>query len=182
MDDPPVERGKDDVPPRRANDLGAWLQDLLVLALLLIGLALVSGVLRLLTLRLTRPFADTQLVLELDPLPDVEAAREALRRARERHYAALAGSDVRNGIVACWVLLEETAAEVGVPRRPAETSTEFVIRFLHALDVDPRPVGLLATLYQEARFSTHSLPADARSRAEQALAGIHTDLAWSATT
>ncbi len=178
----PAEKAHDKEPPVRVNDLGAWLRDLLVFALLVIGLALASGVLRLLALRLTRRFADTQLVLDLDPLPDVDAVREALHRDRERHRAALAGSDARNGIVACWVLLEETASEVGVPRQPAETSTEFVIRFLHALDVDPRPVGLLAGLYQEARFSTHPLPADARSRAEQALAGIHSDLAWNATT
>ena len=83
-------------------------------------------------------------MLDLEPLPDIEAGRETLRRDRERHDAALAGSDVRNGIVACWVLLEETAAEVGVTRQPAETATEFVIRFLHTLDVDPRPVGDLA--------------------------------------
>jgi len=57
-----------------------------------------------------------------------------------------------------------------------------VIRFLHTLDVDPRPVGLLAGLFQEARFSTHPLPADARSRAELALAGIHADLDRSAAT
>ena len=180
--DAPTEQADPEEPPGGVTDLGAWLRDLLVFALLVIGVALASVVLRLLALRLTRKFADTQLVLDLDPLPDVEAGREALRRDRGRHDAALAGSDVRNGIVACWVLLEETASEVGVPRQPAETSTEFVIRFLHALDVDPRPVALLAALYQEARFSTHPLPIDAASRAEQALAGIHTDLARSATT
>jgi hypothetical protein len=74
------------------------------------------------------------------------------------------------------VLLEETAANVGIPRLPAETATELVMRFLHTLNVDPRPVARLAELYHEARFSTHDLPADARQRAEQALAAIHADL------
>ena len=137
---------------------------------------------RLVVLRLARELPDKQLVLDLDPLPDAEAGREAMRRDRELYDAALAGSDVRNGIVACWVLLEETAAEVGVPRLPAETATELVVRFLHTLDVDPRPVATLAKLYHEARFSTHELPADARTRAEQALADIHADLDRRAVT
>ena len=52
-----------------------------------------------------------------------------------------------------------------------------MVRFLHLLDVDPRPVGELARLFLEARFSSHPMPPDARPRAEQALAAIHRDLA-----
>ena len=51
-----------------------------------------------------------------------------------------------------------------------------MVRFLHSLDVDPRPVGQLAQLFLEARFSTHPMADDARPRAEQALAAIHQDL------
>ena len=69
------------------------------------------------------------------------------------------------------MLLEETACGRRASLRlPAETATEFVVRFLHTLDVDPRPVATLAALYHEARFSTHELPADARTRAERRLA------------
>lgn len=163
----------------RVSDLGGWVQQLLGFGLLLAALWVSSGVLRFVVVRLTRELPE-QLVVDLDPLPDVEHGREALRRDRARYEVALAGSDVRNGIVACWVLLEETAAQVGVTRRPAETPTEFVVRFLHTLDVDPRPVAALASLFHEARFSTHALPADARTRAETALAGIHADLDRSA--
>jgi hypothetical protein len=74
------------------------------------------------------------------------------------------------------VLLEQTAADAGVERRPAETATEFVVRFLHTLDVDPRPVATLARLFHEARFSSHDLPADARERARAALDGIRVGL------
>lgn len=181
--DAPTDRAEDEqAPVERARDLGAWLQELLVFALLVVGLVLTSGLLRLLAQGLLRRLPGKQLVLDLEPLPDLEAAREALRRDREDHDAALDGSEVRNSIVACWVRLEETAAEVGVTRLPAETSTELVVRFLHAVDIDPRPVGALAALYQEARFSTHPLPADARARAKQALAGIHATLDWGAVT
>ena len=182
--DRPSPDSSEDGPPRRdaATDLGAWLQEVLGFALLLAGLWISVVVLRFVALRLTRQLPEEQLVLDLDPLPDVEAGREAVRRDRDRLDATLAGSDVRNGIVACWVLLEETAAQVGVTRRPAETATEFVVRFLHTLDVDPRPVAALAALFHEARFSTHELPADARLRAESALAGIHADLDRSPAT
>jgi hypothetical protein len=172
----------DDAPPNndRVNDLGEWIHELLWFTLLVLGLVVTAAALRALALRLTRELPDKQLVLDLEPLPDVEAGRDALRRDLEKYDAALAGSDVRNGIVACWVLLEETASEVGVSRRPAETSTEFVVRFLHTLDVDPRPVAALSALYQEARFSTHDLPDDARARAELALRAIDADLDRSA--
>lgn len=173
----PVEIGQDKRPFRMLDTgLGDWLRDLFFLALLLLGLWLVAGAVRLVALRLARDLPDKQLALELDPLSVAEAGREAMRRDRELYDAALAGSDVRNAIVACWVLLEETAAKVGIPRLPAETATELVVRFLHTLDVDPRPVATLAKLYHEARFSSHELPADARTRAEQALADIHADL------
>ena len=179
----PAEYGTDKRPfDKMATDLGDWLQDLFFLGLLLLGLWLVAGAVRLAVLRLARELPERQLVLELDPLSVAEAGREAMRRDRELYDAALAESDVRNGIVACWVLLEETAANVGIPRLPAETATELVVRFLHTLDVDPRPVSTLARLYHEARFSTHELPVDARARAEQALADIHADLDRSAVT
>jgi uncharacterized protein DUF4129 len=173
----PAEYGTDKRPFEKMHtDLGDWVQDLFFLALLLLGLWLGAGAVRLVVLRLARELPDKQLVLELDPLSVAEAGREALRRDRELYDAALAESDVRNGIVACWVLLEETAAKVGIPRLPAETATELVVRFLHTLDVDPRPVARLARLYHEARFSTHELPTDARPQAERALADIHADL------
>ena len=165
-----------------ATDLGDWFQDLFFLAVLLLGLWVGAGLVRLAALRFARELPEKQLVLDLDPLSLVETGRDAVRRDRELHDAALTASDVRNGIVACWVLLEETAANIGLSRLPAETATELVMRFLSALDVDPHPVARLAALYHEARFSTHELPADARRRAELALADIHADLDRSAVT
>ena len=178
-----TERAEDEPPGESVDgDLGGWLHDLVAFALVLAGLWVSAAVLRLLAKRLIHKLPDKQLVLDLDPLPDVEAGRDAVRRNLESYEQALEGSEVRNGIVACWVLLEQSAAEVGTARRPAETATEFVIRFLHALDVDPRPVAALAGLYHEARFSTHELAPDARSRAHAALGAIRRDLGRTVTT
>ncbi len=165
-----------------ATGVVRWLHDLLFLALILLGIAVTVAVLRALALRLARELPDRQLVLDLEPLPDVEGAREEVRRHLRSYDAVLAGSEVRNAIVACWVLLEQTASRLGVARTPSETSTEFVVHFLRALGVDPRPVAALAALYQEARFSTHALPADARARAESALRGIDAELDRSRAT
>lgn len=181
--DDPTQRATDTPPsPERADDLADWLQDLFAFALFVVALMLTSAVVRMIAQGLAGRLPARQLVLDLEPLPDLEAAREALRRDRQVHDATLEGSDARNSIVACWVRLEETAEEVGVTRGPAETSTELVVRFLHAVDIDPRPVALLAALYQEARFSTHPLPDDALPRARQVLARIHADLDWGAVT
>jgi hypothetical protein len=163
--------------PARGNGLGSWMQDVGTFAVLVAGLLVLGRILHQLLLHIRLRLPGEQLVLPLDPLPDLHAARAAVERDEERQREALGGSDVRNGIVECWVIFEDAAAEANVAKRPAETATEFVVRFLHSLDVDPRPVGELAQLFHEARFSTHPLADDARSRARQALAGIHQDLA-----
>ena len=178
--DTPEQAGRDEAPPRAATTLAAWVHDLLAFALLAAGLLVVTSLLRALVVRLVQHLPDQQLVVDLEPLPDLDVARAAVRGDRDRHRQALADGDARNGIVACWVLLEEAAAAAGVARDPSETATELVVRFLHALDVDPRPVASLAGLFHEARFSTHPLGPEARVRAEEALEAIHLDLERSA--
>ena len=162
--------------PLRDQRLAGWVRDVGLLVVLVAGLLFFGLVLSRLAAVIRRRLPDVQLVLPLDPLPDLEAGRSAVERDQERQREALAGSDVRNGIVECWVIFEGACAEANVARRPAETATEFVVRFLHSLDVDPRPVGELAHLFHEARFSSHPMAADARARAQDALAGIHRDL------
>jgi hypothetical protein len=61
------------------------------------------------------------------------------------------------------------------PRR-SETSAEFVVRTLRAIDVDPRPIGALAALYREARFSDHELGEARRTAAREALQALHEEL------
>lgn len=151
----------------------AWMMDIASIAVLLIGLWVLSLLVRLLVARLP----GRQLVLDLEPLPRPDAGHDAVHEREEQLRDALTGSDVRNGIVACWALLEDAAADAGVPRAPSETATELVVRFLHALDVDPRPVATLAGLFQEARFSTHPLTEDHTRSARAALDDILRDVA-----
>ncbi len=85
-----------------------------------------------------------------------EAQRE-LSLAADRQIEALRSGEPRNAIVACWVALEDAVARVGLPRDPAETSTEFTRRIVQAVTVDSRAATDLAALYREARFSAHPL-------------------------
>jgi len=83
--------------------------------------------------------------------------------------AALATGEPRDAIVACWMQLEHDAAAAGLARSEAETSAEYAERVVALSSVDPKPIGELAALYREARFSRHDLGDDHRSRAFTAL-------------
>ncbi|HEX5966911.1 MAG TPA: DUF4129 domain-containing protein [Intrasporangium sp.] len=105
--------------------------------------------------------------------PDVP---RAVLEGADHGLEALERGAPRNAIVAAWVALEGAAGAAGLPRHPAETSTEFVTRVLRVWDVDPRSLAELAALYREARFSTHPLTEAHRRRAIGALVTIRSDL------
>jgi hypothetical protein len=107
-------------------------------------------------------------------LPD--AVTDALRAAAREQLEAVEQGSPRNGIVACWLRLQEIVTAAGVEPRRSETSAEFVVRTLRAIDVDPRPIGALAALYREARFSDHELGEERRTAAREALQSLHDDL------
>jgi Domain of unknown function (DUF4129) len=107
-------------------------------------------------------------------LPD-QAVLESLHDDAQAQLAALDRGGPRDSIVACWLRLEEIVADSGVPARPSETSTELVTRVLHELDLDPRPVATLASLYREARFSEHPMGEASRQQARSALHRLHED-------
>jgi hypothetical protein len=160
-----------DVQPR--FDL-AWLGDLIAY-LLLIGVCLAVFLVarRLWLLRWKPPQKPGS--VEFEVLPDV-AVQEALLEDVDEQLTAVGEGSVRNGIVGCWLRLEQIVAAAGYPRLPAETSSEFVVRVLKSLDLDPRAAATLAALYREARFSEHELGEDKRTAARSALQALHEDL------
>lgn len=107
---------------------------------------------------------------EVPEVPD-----ELLDTAADR-ISLLEDGEPRNAIVAAWLNLETSAAATGLPRDPAETSTEYTTRVLRTWDVDPRSLGDLAALYREARFSRHPLGEEHRRRAVRDLTTVHDDL------
>lgn len=105
-------------------------------------------------------------------LPEVKELTVDIDSAR----TALSGGLPRNAIVACWMQLERDAADAGLPRLAAETPTEYVERVVGASSVDPLPIGELAALYREARFSRHELGDEHRGRALAALDRVEAGL------
>jgi hypothetical protein len=153
----------------------SWIGDLIAWALVLGVLALVVWGLRYAVLhRWRRPTPPP--TVDAEPLPETRAAAALVEDAHMR-MAALEEGNPRNGIVRCWMRLEDAVADAGLPRSRHETSAEFTVRVLHVLDLDPRAIGRLAELYREARFSEHPLTEDARSAARDALARLQDDLA-----
>jgi Domain of unknown function (DUF4129) len=151
----------------------AWLGELIIWALflgVLLGVFLVAR--RVWRDRWRAPAQPAD--VEFDVLPEVAA--DALRDDVEAQVAAVQEGSPRNGIVRCWLRLEEVVAAAGLPRNPWETSAEFTVRILHAIDLDPRAIGELSRLYREARFSEHELDETARTAARAALHQLHSDL------
>jgi hypothetical protein len=100
---------------------------------------------------------------------------ELLASARSGIELLLTG-EPRNAIVAAWLSLETAAAATGLPRDPAETSTEYTARVIGTWAVDPDRLADLAALYREARFSVHDLGEAHRDRAVADLRVLHADL------
>jgi len=104
------------------------------------------------------------------------ALRDALHDDAQAQLDAVESGGPRDGIVACWLRLEEIVSSAGLPPRRSETSAEFVARVLGRLELDPRVVEALAELYREARFSEHHMGETSRTAARSALLLLHDDL------
>jgi hypothetical protein len=80
--------------------------------------------------------------------------------------------DVRRAIVAAFARLELALEAAGAPRAPGEAPLEFVGRVLGELDVPPRPLDELASLFEQAKFSLHPLDERDREAAIDALEAV----------
>ena len=73
-----------------------------------------------------------------------------------------------DAVVRAWVALQEAAAGAGVPRRPAETPTEFTERLLDEVDAPRAVLDELRGLYLTARFSGRAVEPAEGERAVRA--------------
>src|SRR6478752_4830875 len=141
-------------------------------------LVLVALVLVLALVQLVRSLLRRRPHLELHEEPDFAiplVPSELLEAARER-LQDLESGEPRNAIVAAWIGLETSAATTGLPRLPAETSTDYTERVIGVWPVDSDRLGDLAALFREARFSVHPLGESHRDRAISDLRVLIADL------
>jgi hypothetical protein len=154
------------------SDPSPFLVALVQIVLVLTAVIVLAVLIRILMSLWRRP----RITLHEDPsfeIPDVPV--ELLRTAEQRVTLLRTGAP-RNAIVAAWLDLETSVAAIGLPRDPAETSTEFTERVIGTLEVDRLRLGDLAALYREARFSVHELGESHRERALLDLETLHADL------
>jgi hypothetical protein len=109
-------------------------------------------------------------------LPEGMAAEQVAEILGDDFDDLRAEPDPRRAVIAAYARLEGALAAAGLPRRPAETPEEYVVRVLGALEVPRRPVRELTGLYERAKFSQHAVDEPMRERAIAALIRIRDEL------
>jgi hypothetical protein len=169
-------------PPVRAPTLGSgWLRRL---KLFWLHLPVGSILTLLLVLVLVAAIVACVIVLRRRPGQRAEAwpapgdDEEALRAAVESGRSALRElDDARAAIIACYLAMERSLASAGAARGAAETPDELLARAASAGLVRGEAAGQLTALFYEARFSSHPLPAAARTAAQRAIGELAASIA-----
>jgi hypothetical protein len=102
------------------------------------------------------------LVNEPDEPLDIDEIADLLQASLEE---VLIGADPRIAIRIAYGTLLDGLAMIGLPRRPEEGPDEHIERCLQAVDLPPRPIRELLRLFALARFSSHPITEQHRSRA-----------------
>ncbi len=84
--------------------------------------------------------------------------------------------DPRRAVIAAYARMERMLADDGIGRHPFEAPLEYLRRVLAQAHVDAAPIAGLTHLFQEARFSPHTVAGGDRERAVQALTAIRDGL------
>ncbi len=101
---------------------------------------------------------------------------QGLRRSAISGLEALDHGTPGDAIIRCWMMLEEAVTRAGFDRDPAFTPHEFTSAVLVRFAVGATSIAELASLYREARFSSHVLGEPERRRAVHALNALRDDL------
>jgi hypothetical protein len=113
---------------------------------------------------------------------------EERRRAAEEVAAALDDSvhdlraepDARRAVIAAYARMERALGAVGVTRRPAEATLEYLARALEDLRASGASVRRLTELFRVAKFSIHPLGLADKEHAIDALVTVRDELRSSA--
>ncbi|MEV7601273.1 DUF4129 domain-containing protein [Kitasatospora sp. NPDC089797] len=101
----------------------------------------------------------------------------ALAEAVASGRRALAGTDARAAVIACYAAMEGSLADSGLPRHPWESPTDLLSRLLSDERIDAAAARELTALFREARYSTHRMDDGQVRRARTALDAIAARLA-----
>jgi hypothetical protein len=85
-------------------------------------------------------------------------------------------TDPRRAVIAAWIRMERGLAAAGLPRHAAEAPFEYAARVLARTGARSASVRRLADLFEQAKFSLHTIDEDARRAAVEAVAAIRREL------
>jgi hypothetical protein len=88
--------------------------------------------------------------------------------------------DLRRAVVAAYARMEQALSYHGFPRRLSETPYEYLARVARELDAE-EPVAELTALFEEAKFSEHSVGEAMRVRAIDALTAVRREVLTAST-
>ncbi len=142
-----------------------------VLGLILLVILIVPRLQRTRRRAVRRDSADTA-----SPDVDEPELAEQVSSTFDAALARLLRGEREAAIIACWLRLERLVEAAGVPRAESETSTELVRRLSGVLSLSEQPLGELAALYREARFSSHRMSEQALTAATQALGQLRAEV------
>jgi hypothetical protein len=111
--------------------------------------------------------------LQALPVPDevIAAVDESLEQLSDTD------ADPRRAVIACWLRLEQLAADAGTPRGAGDSPTELVARLLSAHRVSRAALDGLTVIYHEARYATRPIGEQERATALSALRLVRSELA-----
>jgi hypothetical protein len=85
-------------------------------------------------------------------------------------------TDPRRAVIVAWIRMERGLAAAGLPRHAAEAPLEYAARVLERTGVRPASVRRLADLFEQAKFSQHTIDEDMRRAAVEAATAIREEL------
>jgi hypothetical protein len=85
-------------------------------------------------------------------------------------------ADPRRAVIAAWIRMERGLAAAGLPRHLAEAPLEYATRVLERAAARPDSVRRLADLFEQAKFSRHTIDEGMRRAAVEALTAIREQL------
>jgi hypothetical protein len=111
------------------------------------------------------------------PAQPADAGVEALAAALDESLEDLAAeSDPRRAVIQAYDRMEHALGATGTPRRAAETPLEYLRRALAAVHVSQPSIHRLTDLFEQARFSRHTIDAAMKGEAIEALSRLRSEL------
>ena len=152
-------------PPADSLDLQWWMA---AGALLLVG-AMGAGFVLLNSHRSGPALSEA----DRDVRPDPTIVRQAVEESID---ALEHESDARESVIAAFVRMERVFAMAGLPAISSETPFEYVDRCLLHFGAEVSTASDLASLFEEAKFSSHDVGEDKRAAALNALRSLRLEL------